>query len=159
MATEEMVNELLNEIKSKLKQIDSKLDAEKVFLNGNCGNMYTIFANYFPKKAVVPHIISYNKIPYHIISEIDGEFYDITGKTSFEKYIDYVQKNNPNSSFLSEKFSMERVEIADRSYRVNQMSDMYDYDENYEQSGIANQMYRLEEHLKLFKESKSKEEK
>lgn len=153
--TEEKVNELLTEIKSKMKEMN--LDAEKVFLNGNCGNMYTIFANYFSNKAVVPYLISYENYPYHIVTQIDGELYDITGKTSLDKYVDYVQKNNEYITHSPEKFDISKIEIQDREDKVRRMSDMYDYDENYNQSSIMNQMNRLKEHIKGFKASKENE--
>lgn len=158
MTTEEMVNELLNEIKTKLKQIDSRLDAEEVFLNGNCGNMYIMFAEYFFPKAVVPYMCSYKDEERHIITEIDGEFYDITGKTDLNKYIKYVQDNDKKNIYNAEDFSIKKIELHEREYKVGKRCNMYDYDDLFGESMISNQMFRLEQHFKAFKESKFKEE-
>lgn len=150
MTTEEMVIELIEEIKRKMKEM--RLDAEKVFLNGNCGNMYTILANYFSNKAVVPYIISCDGYPYHIVTQIDEEFYDITGKTSLDKYVDYIKSHN--KGFEKSEFTINKIDIAERKEKVNKMSNMYAYDEAFNQSSIEREMYMLQNHINGFKSSR-----
>lgn len=136
MTIEERVNELIEAITNELKGTRT-LDAKDVFLNGNCGNMYTIFAKYFgPKEAVVPYRISYKGEPYHIVSKIGEDFYDITGKTSLEQYIEYVKtsKGNRGLSFDERDFSIEEIPIQEREEAISQQSNAYygGYDEDWE---------------------------
>lgn len=152
---DERVGELLTEIKNKMAEMN--LDAENVFLNGNCGNLYTIFANFFTKEAVVPYEIIYEDIPYHIISKIGDNFYDITGKTSLKDYIQCLKERNPGMNFTESNFQIREIGIKDRSFRIRKQSDMYAYNEDYEQSEILNQMGRLYSYLDGFKRKKEVE--
>lgn len=157
MATiEEKVNELIDFIKNCMKKMN--LDAEHVFLNGNCGNLYTIFDNYLKKEAVIPYEILHKGWPCHIVTKIQDDFYDITGKTSLEKYIQYVvdHRSNPLYEYNSEDFEIRQIGIEGRKYRIEQQSDMYRYDENYDESAISNEMYKLYKELEKFEDEKTK---
>lgn len=83
----------INFIKNRLAEM--RLDATEIFLNGDCGNMFSIFSKIFEDKELTPHCIYYKKEhPYHIVTEIEGRLYDITGETSLEKYCKYLNDNN-----------------------------------------------------------------
>lgn len=117
------------------------LDAEEVFLNGNCGNLYKIFVSAFPKYTI-PFLIVHKDEPMHIVTKIEDKFYDITGETSLEKYVKYLNENNSRLIEFQEKdFNIKQISVADRI--LDKMCDMYKYNEEYNQSEIRNQMYKL----------------
>ena len=152
---QEKVEELIQFINNTMKEM--RLDATDVFMNGNCGNMYTIFAKFFRKEAVIPYEILYNGEPYHIFTKINEDFYDISGKTSLDKYIDYLRKNNSNMEFSKRDFELKEIDISDRYHRIKQQSNMYAYDEDYEQSCIENQMNSLNRKIEELIKSKEAE--
>lgn len=154
MTIEERVNELLEFIKDRMKEM--RLDASDVFMNGNCGNLYTIFANYFRKEAVVPYEILYRGEPYHIITKIGEGFYDISGKTYLEKYMEYLNSHNSSFRCTENDLEMREIGIEDRKSRISKQSDMYDYDEDWNQSLISGQMYKLDRLIEEFKKSREK---
>lgn len=136
------VLELIEFIKEETKRIDPKLDPVDVFLNGNCGNLATMLTEKFPNLAQ-PYVILYEKYPYHVITKIGEKFYDITGETDIEKYNKYLNEHN-RYSFKKEDFAMKEASY----YDVRRQSDKYAYDENFEQSRIAEQMEKLNEAVK-----------
>lgn len=158
MATiEERVNELIQVITENMKE--QGYNAREVFLNGNCGNMYTIFAKYFKKEAVVPYEVLYEGYPYHILTSINDELFDITGKTSLEDYINYLRENNPKLTFYEKDFELRKIPVNDRSYRIRQQSDMYDYDiiNEHRSDYMPQVMYRLDDAISAFKKDKEQE--
>lgn len=137
MDIENEVLELIDFIKEKMKEMN--LDAQDVFLNGNCGNLYKILVSKF-SKYTEPYVIKENNYPLHIVTKIQGKFYDITGETSLEKYLEYVKTHN-STRIKDEDFSIDKCSVADPI--LNQMCDMYRYNEEFEQSEIENQMSNL----------------
>ncbi len=144
------VVKLIEFIKKKMKEMN--LNAEEVFLNGNCGDLYKIFVSKFPKYTT-PFLITYNEIPYHIITKIQDRFYDITGETNLEKYIKYVKENNATMHFNEEEFKMEQLSVANPI--LHRMCGQYRYNENFEQSEISNEMHRLLENISEYDKSKN----
>lgn len=144
---EDEITEFIEKIKAKMSEM--RLDAVDVFYNGNCGNLYQILAKHFSQHhAIIPYLITYEGKPMHIVSEIEGKLYDITGETSLEKYIHYVREHN-SGQFDEKKFAIRKLEKAkERMYYSRRMADMYRYNEDYEQSEIENQMERLLDYLK-----------
>ena len=136
----ERVENLLEFIREQMEKMN--LDAEQVFLNGNCGNLYKIFVSKF-SKFTTPFLIRYEQKPIHIITKIGEKFYDITGETSLEKYIGYVRERNSNrvTSFEDKDFTLEQLSVANPL--LNKMCDMYRYNEEYEQSEIDYEMHKL----------------
>lgn len=129
-------------IKNRMR--DMGLDAEEVFLNGNCGNFYQILKEIFSDKEVIAHRISHSKEgAMHIISEIKSEdgskFYDITGETNIEEYVKLVNRENPHKHYSIDDFN----EHVATDFEVRQQSDKYMYNEEFEQSEIDNQMNQL----------------
>ena len=129
-------------IKNRMKSMG--LDAEKVFLNGNCGNFYKILKEIFSDKEVIPHRISHPKEgAMHIISEIksgnESKFYDITGETDIIRYADLFNRLNPYRKYATDEFT----EHVATDFEVRQQSDRYRYNEEFEQSEIDNQMKDL----------------
>ena len=152
---EERVNELIKLITEKCEEMN--LDARKVFLNGNCGNMFTILAQYFTKEAVVPCEILYRNYPYHIVSKIGDGVYDITGKTSIEKYINYLREHNPRLTFDEKDFEIRVIPAMDREHRIRQQTNVYGCDINGNRDyNIINKMDRLDSEIRKFKSSKEK---
>jgi len=137
MNIEKEIFELLDFIKDEMQEMD--LNATKVFLNGNCGNLYKILVKKFPK-STIPFLISNKNIPYHIVTKINNKFYDITGETDLKKYIEYLRKAN-NKEYKEEDFEIKQLSVADEL--LNKMCDMYEYNEDYEQSEIENEMKKL----------------
>ena len=133
MNIEEKVNELIEFLTKKLKE-SRGLDAQTVFLNGNCGNMYTVFSEFFIKESVIPYRITYKDEPYHIISKIGENFYDITGKTSLEQYIEYLRENSDDKNYDANDFKLEEIPVNKRWSNVREQSNgyYYGYDEKYE---------------------------
>jgi len=54
---------------------------EKIYLNGACYQFYEVLKTIFPNAE--PHIDS---LKGHIVTKIDGEFYDITGRVTGEYF-------------------------------------------------------------------------
>lgn len=81
---------IIGEIKSSFKQ------AEFVYTNGSCLNFFCILRLIFPEAKAWFNVD-------HIITEIDGKFYDINGvvhKTkSYLPYVEYYDKNKLSRSF------------------------------------------------------------
>lgn len=146
----EEVMELLNFIRTKMKEMN--LDAEDVFLNGNCGDLYKIFVSKF-SKYTTPFLIRYKDEPYHIVTRIQDKIYDITGETDLEKYIEYIKRENKNYNFDEKAFTIEQLSVADNL--LHKMCGMYKYDENYGQSRISNEMGRLLTAIKGFNRDKN----
>lgn len=144
---ENEVIELIEFIKQNMK--DMRLDAEDVFLNGNCGDLYKIFVSKF-SKYTTPFLIRYKNEPYHIVTRIQGKFYDITGETDLKKYTNYVKEKNRNYRFEERDFEMEQLSVADNL--LQKMCGMYRYNEDYNQSEIKNQMDRLLGSLRSYRE-------
>lgn len=142
---EKEVLELIEFIKQKMKEMN--LDAEDVFLNGNCGDLYKIFVSKF-SKYTTPFLIKYRNQPYHIVTRIQNKFYDITGETDLKKYTKYVKEKNKNYSFDEKSFEMEQLSVSD--YLLYQMCGKYDYDENFGESKIHGQMSTLVTAVKEF---------
>ena len=149
---EERANELIEFITLKMKEMG--LNAEEVFLNGNCGNLYSIFASYFKKEAVVPYEILYKGYPHHIVTKIGDDYYDITGKTSLDKYIEYVKENNTYPNFRKEDFEIKEIGIPNRNDRIRKQTNRYNYDEDFGQSSIVSEMDRLDVAIKSFENEK-----
>jgi len=57
----------------------SHTEMEHIFLNGRCFNLYLLLRRIYPQS-----IPWYNSD--HIITEIDGKYYDITGQVSNKNY-------------------------------------------------------------------------
>lgn len=139
------VNEEINEevvywllfIKNRMKEM--KLDANDVFMNGNCGNLYSIFQKIFKEKAV-PHSIKYKGEPWHIVTEIEGKLYDISGLTNIEKYCKYLNEHNEDDEYRIEDFS----ECVTDLYTVEKQSNQYDYDSRHY---YENKMFQLEQYI------------
>ena len=134
------VEELIEFIKKEMKEM--YLNAEKVFLNGNCGNLYMIFAKQFPKYTT-PYLISYKGVPYHMVSRIGERFYDITGETSLDKYSDKMAELNKYMKVDKNDFDIRQLSVADDIIRFKRMCNMYRYNDDYEQSEIENEMNAL----------------
>lgn len=140
-----MEKDILNfieEVKNQTRKLN--LEPEEVFLNGNCGNLYHMLAREFSRThTVVPVLIVCREEPMHMVTEIDGKLYDITGETSLPKYIEFL--TNHTSPFFREKeFSLRRlVDPEEKEYYTTKMIDMYRYNEDYEQSETKEQMQRL----------------
>ena len=143
---ENEVLKFINTVKKKMHQMN--LNPEKVFLNGNCGNLYSLLEKEFsPRHVVIPNLISWEDEPMHLVSEIDGKLYDIMGETNLKKYIEYVREHN-NGIFKEEDFTIKQLtDPKEKSYYTSHMRDMYMYNEDYEQSEIENQMHRLERYM------------
>ena len=77
-------------------------------------------------------------------------------KTDVNKYISYLREHNQHLKFNDENFEMKEIGIPDREYRIRKQSNMYAYDDNYNQSTILYQMDRLDKHIKDFKNSKER---
>lgn len=135
---EQEVIELINFIKKEMREMN--LDATDVFLNGNCGNLYQILAKEFGPIAK-PYLIKYDGKQSHMLIKIQDIFYDITGKTTLEEYIEYVKTHNRGVSFNNSDFKIEELQLD--SIYINKMRNMYDYDEDYEESRISSQMGKL----------------
>ena len=150
---EDEILEFIEKIRDKMASM--KLDAVDVFYNGNCGNLYQLLAKRFSQHhAVIPHLIIYREVPQHIVSEIEGKLYDITGETSLEKYIQYVKEHN-YGKFEDKDFSIKPLVVPkDRMYYTSKMADMYRYNDEYEQSEISNQMYQLKKYLEAEQQEK-----
>lgn len=136
MNVEAEVLSLINRIIEEMKKM--RFDAEKVFLNGDCGNLYTILARKFPNMAT-PYLVYYQNEPYHILTKINEKFYDITGETTLEKYINYVKEHN-YYRHGEDDFRIEKLP-KDTEY-ISKMSNQYEVDENYEES-IADSAIKL----------------
>lgn len=131
---ENRIEELISFIKNEMERMG--LDAEKVFLNGNCGNLYNIFAMEF--EGAEPWVIMYRGNPYHIVTKLNNQFYDITGKTNINEYIKYMKENN------TQKFDENKFEIKkDESGIAKQMENKFMYNEDFDQSEIYNEMCNL----------------
>ncbi len=144
------VMELIEIIKRKMQEMN--LDAENVFLNGNCGDLYKIFVSKF-SKYTTPFLITYNKLPYHIVTRIQDKFYDITGETDLDKYIEYVKKNNFIANIDESKFEIEQLSVANTL--LHKMCGMYKYNEDYEQSEISNEMNKLLEYINTYDKTRN----
>lgn len=128
------VEQLLEFIKSEMKKMD--LDAEDVFLNGNCGNLYRILVEKFPKYTT-PFLITYRGEPYHIVTKIGDRLYDITGETNLDKYVDIFiasERDENNIPYKRERFAIEQISVAHDVIVNKKMCNMYRYDERYDQS-------------------------
>ena len=152
---ENRVNELISIIKEKLAEM--KLDAEKVFINGNCGDLHTIFADYFKKEAVVPYEITYQGRPVYIMSKIGDDLYDITGKTSLEKYVDYIEKNSDYFYNNKKDYGIREIEVGKRERRIAEQSNKYGYDDNFGEPQYPYAMKDLKEYIQKIKEEKENE--
>lgn len=77
-----------NQHRTILNQIsairESHPEMENIFLKGSCLNFFCIL------RAVYPQAQPWFNID-HIITEIDGKFYDITGVVSNEGYMPFTQ--------------------------------------------------------------------
>lgn len=68
---------------------------EHMFLNGSCMNLFCIL------RTIYPQAVAWYNID-HIITEIDGKFYDITGKVSNKGYMlftDFYNKRRTSRAF------------------------------------------------------------
>lgn len=63
---------------------DSHNSMETIFTSGSCYNFYLILKNRFPST-----IGMYDYIQGHVVSQIDGRLYDITGELT-DKSIEYI---------------------------------------------------------------------
>ena len=144
---ETKITEFIELIKSKMKEMG--LNATDVFLNGNCGNLYKLFVEHFPRQAIIPYVIKHGEEQLHMVSQINGKFYDITGETDLDKYYEYVKKNHPGhyKFYDKEEFSIQKLEPSEREKTVREMSDKYDYDEEFKESSIKYEMSRLKNFL------------
>lgn len=133
------VEQLLEFIKSEMKKMD--LDAEDVFLNGNCGNLYRILVEKFPKYTT-PFLIMYKEDPYHIVTKIGDRLYDITGETNLDKYVDIFISTNPDKyiKYKKEDFRIEQISLTHDVIVNRKMCNMYRYDERYDQSVFDKEM-------------------
>lgn len=140
------VLKFINAIKNKMSQMN--LNAEEVFLNGNCGNLYALLVKEFSSRhSVIPNLITFEGKPAHLVSEIEGKLYDIMGETSLNKYIDYVRAHN-RGKFSEDDFSIKPLtNPEEKHYYTSKMRDMYKYNEDYEQSEVEREMYILEKYL------------
>ena len=138
------VEELLEFIKEELDNMNVK--AEVAFMNGDCGNLYKIFVKKFPR-FTTPFLVRFKEEPMHLMTKIGEKFYDITGETSLEKYIEYLKRENSDRAemFESKEFELKQLSVADPI--INKMCDMYRYNEDYEQSEINSEMFKLSELL------------
>lgn len=111
-----------NEFKAKERNIS----AEKVFYNGNCGNMYDLLHTAFPNDAT-PCAIYINDYPYHIITKIGGKTYDISGEINLDGYKEYLKQHNENLNTENMKFEIKDLKVND--FLVRKMCDKFGKDE------------------------------
>ena len=142
------VEELIQFIKDEMRKMN--LDAEEVFLNGNCGNLYRIFVEKFPKYTT-PFLITYRGEPFHIVTKIGDRLYDITGETNLDKYADiFIASENGKTRvpYKKEKFAIEQISLTHDVIRNRKMCNMYKYDDRYDQSIIDGDMEKLLKKIK-----------
>lgn len=141
------VLDYISEVRRQTEKLNLKPD--EVFLNGNCGNLYYLLVNEFSKThKIIPCLIFCREEPMHMVTEVDGELYDITGITSLEKYIKFL-KDHTSPLYREEDFKLKRLEdLEEREYYTSRMINMYRYNEDYEQSEVQEEMDRLEKRMK-----------
>lgn len=153
MNIEEEIIKLIAFINQQMNQMN--LSAKEIFMNGNCGNLYTILEKQF-SNMTKPYVIKYRGHPYHIVTKVKDNFYDITGKTNLKEYVQYLNTHNP--IMLSyENFEIE--EILDNKI-ISKMSNVYKNftDENFkDEGGVLRQMIKLEESIEEFRKGKNVE--
>jgi len=76
-----------------------------IFLRGSCCNLYFILKTVFPKAKAYFNI-------EHIITKIDGKYYDITGEVSSEGYI-------PIEEMYTDKYKDDESIKAGEMYNPN----------------------------------------
>lgn len=150
MELEKEVLELIEFVKEKMKEMG--YDASKVFLNGNCGNLYEIFVKKF-SKYTTPFLITYKDEPYHIVTKIGEHMYDINGKTDLDSYINYIKsKNSSFRNASNSDFKLKQLSVIDPI--LTKMKNMYKYYDNYDENfktsfsqkeiiGVMNELYYL----------------
>jgi len=84
-----------------IKGIDdsTRLLQEEIYTSGDCGRFHTIL------KAVFPEAEAYvfkGKYSIHVLTKIDGKFYDAKGICTFERF----KNNNTFKEALEGKFSL-----------------------------------------------------
>ena len=149
MNLEKEVLELIEFIKQKMSEMEDQdyRDASKVFLNGNCGNLYELFCKKFSKYAT-PFLITYREEPYHIVTKIGKYMYDITGRTDLISYINYIREHNYDyRNAPASEFQIEELSVIDP--RLDKMKNMYNYGKNIDLQW--NRSYSQEENIEVMK--------
>lgn len=141
------------------KEIDEKyisgikFYAKKIFMNGNCGNLFT-FLHMIAKKYKVkatPYRIWNGNEPMHIVTEISGKYYDINGEySSIEECLDNYFENITNrNEYKRENFQMSKASLDE----VNEQSNGYGYEE-YDGFDVDDTEYKIVRSLMLELEEK-----
>jgi len=118
----EEVEEFLKTIEKAMEYMD--LDAQDVFLNGDCGNLYKMFAKRFGKLAK-PFVISYKGKPYHMLTGIGEKIYDIRGETGLEDYVEYFIESEKDPTLRKEDFDIKQISDEDKIIRTEELCDNY----------------------------------
>lgn len=118
----EEVEEFLKSIEKAMEYME--LNAQEVFLNGDCGNLYKMFAKRFGKLAK-PFLISYKGRPYHILTGIGEKIYDIRGETSLEDYVEYFMESEKDPTLRKEEFDIKQISDEDRVITNEELCDNY----------------------------------
>lgn len=151
-----MNKEVLDYIKEVRRQTEKlNLNPDEVFLNGNCGNLYQLLSQEFSRRhRVTPVLISHRDEPMHMVTDIDGVLYDITGVTTLEKYVQFL-RDHSGPLYKEADFTVKPlVEPSERGYYTSRMVDMYRYNEDYEQSETELEMHKLVKKMKDYSQER-----
>lgn len=90
----------MNKVEKFIQVIrDSFIGSQQVYTEGSCYHFYKILKQVFPEAECW-----YNQD--HIITKIDDEFYDITGKISVDYIYEKIEENDSPTSRLQRPFNI-----------------------------------------------------
>ena len=109
----------------RLQEFKRLRNPMKVYVFGNCGNLYFLLKKAFPD--AIPYLSKTRKYGEHIITCIDGKFYDIRGKLALPQDILIDTKETALSEVMNMTNNYERKHERERKYMLKNMKKLCEF--------------------------------